>query len=109
MNDLFLPPFVLVFFLGAAFLIKKASETIARDDTPQDSPKFTQYASGHDMEPVVPRLRYHSFFRIAWMFGLVHLGGLLLATVLPSGFLGWIAVFLVASLGICIWILGGDE
>ena len=109
MNDIFLPPFILAFFIGAAFVIKKIGEKLAQDQSRSDSPKFTSYASGHDLEPVYPRLRYHSFFRIAWMFGLLHLGGLVLATILPSGMMIWIASGFVISLGLCIWILGGEE
>lgn len=109
MEHIFLPPFILAFFIAAAFVIKKIGEKLAQDKTRTNSPKFTPYASGHDLEPVYPRLRYHSFFRIAWMFGLLHLGGLIVATILPSGFMLWIALGFVVSLGLCIWILGGEE
>jgi hypothetical protein len=108
MNQLFLPPFILAFFIAAAFVIKKNGEKLAQDQTRANSPKFASYASGHDLKPIYTRLRYHSFFRIAWMFGLLHLGSLIVATILPSGFMLWIALGFIVSLGICIWILGGE-
>jgi len=109
MQRLFLPPLVLAFFIGIAYLIKKWGERFLSEDIPADSPKFKNYASGHDMEPIYPRLRYHRFFRIAWMFSLLHLGGLMLANLIPDNQNFWIVFLFLLSLALCIWILGGDE
>ncbi|MCD4754169.1 MAG: hypothetical protein K8R40_13950 [Anaerolineaceae bacterium] len=109
MSQIFLPQLVLTFFIGIAYLIKKWGERFLHDEVPPDSPKTRHYACGHDMEPVYPRLRYHHFFRIAWMFGLLHLGGLTLANLIPSKNHLWIVLAFLLSLALCIWILGGDE
>ena len=109
MNQIFLPPVVLIFFIGIAYLIKKWGEWFLDEEISPDSPKFLNYACGHDQEPVDPRLRYHRFFRIAWMFGLLHLGGLMLANLIPHKTTLWIVLAFLISLALCIWILGGYE
>lgn len=108
-DQFFLPPVILAIFIGIAWFIKKIGEWFVHDDRPQKGAKYKHYACGHDMEPIAPQMRYHSFFRTTWLFGLLHLGILVLATIaLHSVPLGIVILSLVC-ISFCIWILSEEE
>jgi NADH:ubiquinone oxidoreductase subunit 3 (subunit A) len=75
-----------------------------------DSPgKHLPYASGEDLAPPKSQLAYHSFFRIALLFGILHLATLVISTVpLGSGAKNSAALYLVA-IAISVYALTKGE
>ena len=48
--------------------------------SPETEGKRQPYASGEDLAPPESQLAYHSFFRIALLFGILHLATLVIST-----------------------------
>jgi len=77
------PPFV----IAVALLLVSALYWIGgriSAKSPETEGKHQPYASGEDLVPPKSQLAYHSFFRIALLFGILHLATLVISTA-PMG------------------------
>lgn len=75
-----------------------------------DAPgKHEPYACGEDMAPAGARLTYHAFFRLALMFGVLHLASLVIATLPASGTSRRLATLYLAGIGISVLVLTEGE
>ena len=76
------PAVVMVAFLLVALGIYRVAGAL-QSHSPESPGKHEPYACGEDA--VLPKARpaYHTFFRLALMFGILHVAGLVLST-LPS-------------------------
>ena len=78
----FSPPVLFFLFLGLGWMILRISQRFsARGD--QNPAKFLHYACGEDIDSPPLRLRYHAFFRLALLFGILHIVALMITTI-PS-------------------------
>jgi len=109
MQNLFLsPPFALAVFLGLAYgLYRLGGKLAARGK--DDPGKHMPYACGEDLGLSHAQLSYHAFFKMALMFGILHLASLVIAT-LPAGATSRrFATLYLIGIGISVLALTDEE
>lgn len=96
------PPVVMLMYLGVGYgLYWLGRSSAARGE---DHPgKHEPYACGEDLRPGPVNLAYHSFFRLALMFSVLHLATLTVSTLPGQG--RFSAVGLIYLIGIAISVL----
>ena len=77
------PPAAMCFFLGLVYAIYRLSETIAAPGHEHPG-KCQPYACGEDLLPPEVQLAYHAFFRLALLFGILHMAALVVSTLPPD-------------------------
>ncbi len=76
----------------------------------RDAPgKHQPYACGEELPPPRAQLSYHAFFRLALMFGILHLATLVLSTLSLSFAPRQLAGLYLAGIGISVLVLTGGE
>ena len=74
-----------------------------------DPGKHQPYACGEELPPPRAQLSYHAFFRLALMFGILHLATLVLST-LPFAFAPYrLAVLYLVGIGVSVLVLTKGE
>jgi NADH:ubiquinone oxidoreductase subunit 3 (subunit A) len=71
--------------------------------------KHQPYACGEDILPPQAQLTYHAFFRLALMFGVLHLATLVVSTLPPGGASHRIAVAYLAGIAVSVFVLTQGE
>jgi NADH:ubiquinone oxidoreductase subunit 3 (subunit A) len=72
----------------------------------EDHPgKHQPYACGEDLPPPEARLTYRAFFRLALMFGILHLATLVVSTVPQAGTSHWVATGYLIGIGVAMLVL----
>jgi NADH:ubiquinone oxidoreductase subunit 3 (subunit A) len=108
MQPLLSPPIVAGVFMLVAYGLYWLGGWIGargRDDPGKHQP----YACGEELPPPRAQLSYHGFFRLALMFGILHLATLVLST-LPFAFAPHrLAALYLASIGISVAALTRGE
>ena len=102
------PPVALVVFMAIAYGLYRLGDKVAArgDDAPG---KHQPYACGEDLGLSEARLTYHAFFKLALMFGILHLASLVIAT-LPAGETSRrLATLYLAGIGISVLVLTDGE
>jgi hypothetical protein len=109
MYDLFLsPPLALSIFCVLAYgVYRLGGKLAARGEEPPG--KRQPYACGEDLLPPRAQLSYHAFFKLALMFGLLHLATLVIATLPSGGFSRLFATFYMAGIGVSVYALTDEE
>ena len=108
MTFLLTPPIMMAFFLGISFLLYWLGGRISArsEETPG---KHEPYACGEDLTPPKVQLSYHAFFRLALMFGILHVTALVLTTLPMESTSHRIALIYMAAVGISVYVLTGSE
>ncbi|MDF1514366.1 MAG: NADH-quinone oxidoreductase subunit A [Anaerolineae bacterium] len=108
MTLLLSPPIVMALFMGLTVLIYWIGGKIAArsDETPG---KHEPYACGEDLTPSKAMLSYHSFFRLALMFGLLHVSALVLSTLPMETTSHRVALVYIVAVGISVFVLTGGN
>ena len=111
MLDLLLsPPVAIIVFLGLGYVLYRLGGRVAA--TGEESvEKRLPYTGGEELPPPERQLSYHAFFRLALMFGILHVAALVVST-LPGGVpTRRIALFYLVGVGISVYVLtdSGDE
>lgn len=109
MLDLLLsPPVALILFLGLGYGLYRLGGTVAaRGD--ESAEGRLPYTGGEEMPPPARRLSYHAFFRLALMFGILHVAAMVVST-LPTGyFTRRTAVFYLVGVGVSVFVLTDDR
>ena len=109
MTNFFLsPPFALAIFMGVAYgLYRLGGKLGARGE---DNPgKHQPYACGEDLGLSQAKLTYHAFFKLALMFGILHLASLVIATLPHSGTSRRLATLYLIGIGISVLVLTDGE
>jgi NADH:ubiquinone oxidoreductase subunit 3 (subunit A) len=102
------PPIVLSAFLALAYGLYRLGGSLAAPG--EDHPgKHQPYACGEDLLPSRVQLTYHAFFRLALMFGILHLATLVLSTLPATTVFRRIAVVYLAGIGISVFVLTEGE
>ena len=98
------PPVVFTVFLSAGWLLIAAAKRFAASG--EESPgKYTHYSCGEDLEAPNFSLNYHQFFRLALLFGVLHIIALVIATIPAASEIKNLPVLYIFSAGIGMYIL----
>ena len=102
------PPIVVFVFLALSFgLYRLGGKIGARsEDTPG---KHQPYACGEELSPPKAQLAYHSFFRLALLFGILHLATLVLSTLPQETTAHRMAFVYLVGIGISVFVLTGEN
>jgi len=103
-NFLLTPPFAAGIFLMLAYGLYKLSGAVAAKGDAQPG-KYKPYASGEDLAPSDARLSYHAFFRLALLFGVLHVAGLVLSTLPLGTAYNRLALLYLGVVGLSILVL----
>jgi NADH:ubiquinone oxidoreductase subunit 3 (subunit A) len=71
--------------------------------------KHQPYACGEDLAPTGARLTYHVFYRLALMFGILHLATLVMATLPGGGVVHRVALVYLGGIAISVVVLTQGE
>lgn len=104
------PPVAVVVFLGLGYVLYRLGGRVsaAGDESVE---KRLPYTGGEELPPPERQLSYHAFFRLALMFGILHVAALVVST-LPGGIpTRRIALFYLVGIGVSVYVLtdSGDE
>lgn len=84
-GNLWISPLTLfIIFLVVSGLYMLLGQKIAAKSR-QNEDKHTHYSCGEDLEVTHLELNYHAFFRLALLFGILHIVALIISTVPPTG------------------------
>jgi NADH:ubiquinone oxidoreductase subunit 3 (subunit A) len=109
MRDILLsPPFAMALLMGLAYgLYLLGGKLAARGE---ESPgKHQPYACGEDLGLSHAQLSYHAFFKLALMFGILHLASLVIATLPAGGTSRRFATLYLIGIGISVLVLTDEE
>jgi NADH:ubiquinone oxidoreductase subunit 3 (subunit A) len=107
-NILLFPPFAMAVFMGLAYGLYLLGGKIAARG--EESPgKHQPYACGEDLGLTQVRLSYHAFFKLALMFGILHLSSLVIATLPASGTSRRLATLYLIGIGVSVLVLTDGE
>ena len=96
------PPVVMLMYVGVGYGLYRLGRAWAAQG--EDHPgKEEPYACGEDLRPGLIKLSYHSFFRLALMFSVLHLATLTVSTLPGIG--SFQPVGLIYLVGIAISVL----
>ena len=98
------PPIVMCVFMTLAYGLYHLGGKIAARG--QDHPgKHLPYACGEELTPPKAQLTYHAFFRLALMFGILHLATLVLSTLPLESTSHRMATVYLIGIGISVLVL----
>lgn len=98
-----LPLFLLFAIVGAFLLLAGRWLSAKGEDNPG---KHEHYACGEDLELVPGNIHYHVFFRLALLFGILHIVALIISTVaLDVGSTKALPILYVAGAAVSMLIL----
>lgn len=99
------PPAAFIFFLLIAYGINEIGRQIAAPGEHHDD-KHLAYTGGETVPPPTGgRLSYHAFFRLALLFGILHVAALVLSTLPLGGHPRWSALAYTIGIAISVLIL----
>lgn len=105
---LFSPPVAFLFFLALAYGLYRLGGAISAAGEEHPG-KHLPYASGEDLLPPETQLPYHSFFRLALLFGMLHLATLVLSTVPTEGEAHRLALAYLVGIAVSVFVLSKGE
>jgi len=108
-NLLLSPPAAMAIFVALVFglyLLGGAMSATGKEHSGKHQP----YACGEDLTPIRVQLNYHTFFRLALMFGILHMAAIVIST-LPSGGIvpHRVAIAYLLGTGISVFVLNRRE
>ena len=102
------PPVAICVFLALAYGLYRLGGRIAAKG--ESAPgKHQPYACGEDLTPSGAQLSYHAFFRLALMFGILHLATLVISTLPSEAVSHRMATLYLAGIGISVYVLSGTD
>ena len=109
MQSIFLsPPFALMAFMALAYGLYRLGGMVAARGK-DDPGKHQPYACGEDLGLSQVKLTYHAFFKLALMFGILHLASLVIATLPANGTSRRLATLYLVGIGISVLVLTEGE
>jgi NADH:ubiquinone oxidoreductase subunit 3 (subunit A) len=102
------PPAAMIAFVLLVYGLYRLGGALSA--TGKDHPgKHEPYACGEDLTPLRVQLTYHQFFRLALMFGILHLAAMVIST-LPAGAVPRrVATAYLVGIGISVFVLTKRE
>jgi len=74
------PPILFVVFISIGGLMLGVGKLISAEGT-ENPAKFIHYSCGEDLDTPPLELNYHAFFRLALLFGILHIVALAISTM----------------------------
>ncbi len=109
MRELLLsPPVALGLFFLLAYGLYRLGGAIAAPGEHHDD-KHLAYTGGEEVPPPASRLTYHAFFRLALLFGILHVAALVVSTLPASGPSYLVAFAYLVGIGISVVVLTRDR
>ena len=71
--------------------------------------KRQPYACGEDLLPPEAQLSYHAFFKLALLFGLLHMATLVIATLPTGGSSRPLAALYLVGVGVSVYALTDEQ
>jgi len=105
MKDVLLsPPLVMLMYIGLGYGLYRLGRSWAAHG--EDHPgKNEPYACGEDLRPAPIKLAYHSFFRLALMFSVLHLATLTISTLPGRGLSQPLGLVYLIAIAISVLVL----
>ncbi len=101
------PPVVMLVYLGVSYGLYRLGRSWAAHG--EDHPgKHEPYACGEDLRQGPIKLAYHSFFRLALMFSLLHLATLTVSTLPGRGVFQPLGLIYLVGIAISVFVLTGE-
>jgi len=98
------PPVVFIIFMLIGWLLLAGGKKIAAKGE-ESQGKYTHYSCGEDLEVPNFNLNYHQFFRLALLFGILHIVALVIATIPAESDIRFFPIIYLLSAGIGMYIL----
>ena len=98
------PPVIFIFFMLAGWLLLAGANRIAAKGEDNQG-KHMHYSCGEDLDVPNFNLNYHQFFRLALLFGILHIVALVIATIPAGSDIRFLPVLYLVSAGIAMYIL----
>jgi NADH:ubiquinone oxidoreductase subunit 3 (subunit A) len=109
MRDFWLsPPVAIVVFLALAYGLYRLGGVLA-PETEHSVNKMLPYTGGEQPLPVPEMLTYHAYFRLALLFGILHVATLVLSTVSRDVASHRMALVYLMGVGVSVFVLTGEE
>lgn len=102
------PPVALIVFLALAYGLYRLGGALAAQGKHSVN-KHLPYTGGEDPLPVPSALTYHAFFRLALLFGILHVAALVLSTLPRFISSHRLALVYLVGVGISVFVLTGEE
>ena len=101
------PPIVMLVYIGLGYGLYRLGRAWAAQG--EDHPgKDEPYACGEDLRPGLIRLSYHSFFRLALMFSVLHLATLTVSTLPGRSSFQPVGLIYLVGIAISVLVLVGE-
>lgn len=98
------PPILFVIFISLGGLMLGVGKLISAKGT--DNPaKFIHYSCGEDLETPHLELNYHAFFRLALLFGILHIVALVISTIPVEMDMKFLSIIYIVGTAVSILIL----
>jgi hypothetical protein len=107
-NILSSPPIAFILFGALAYGVYRLGGWIGARGQ-ESIGKRQPYACGEDLPPPEAQLTYHAFFKLALMFGVLHLATLVIATLPSGGFSRLLATVYLGSVGVSVYVLTDEN
>jgi NADH:ubiquinone oxidoreductase subunit 3 (subunit A) len=107
-NLLLSPPIAFAIFGALAYGVYRLGGRIGARGQ-ETSGKRQPYACGEDLLPPKAQLSYRAFFKLALMFGILHLATLVIATLPLGGFSRGLATLYLVGVGVSVFVLSDEE
>ena len=102
------PPVAMAIFLCLVYgMYRLAGAFSAKGDSVPD--KYLPYTGGERPMPLPGIMAYHAFFRLALLFGLLHVATLVLSTLPRNVRSHRTALLYLFGIGISVYVLAGEE
>ena len=102
------PPVAVCIFLVLTYGLYRLAGALAAPGEKHPG-KHQPYACGEDLLPPETQLSYHAFFRLALLFGVLHLATLVVSTLPSGGTSHRIAVAYLVGIAISVFVLTEGE
>ncbi|HRT31149.1 MAG TPA: hypothetical protein P5211_01885 [Anaerolineae bacterium] len=103
------PPVAMAMFLALAYGLYRLGGVLSDVQSEELPGKRLPYAGGEDVAPPRARMTYHTFLRLALMFGILHVAALVVST-LPLNLSSYrVALIYLIGIGISVLVLTEEQ
>lgn len=107
-NLILSPPVALILFLGLGYGLYRLGGRLAPEGGTHEA-RRRPYTGGEELPAPTRRLSYHAFFRLALMFGILHVAALVVSTLPASLVTRRTALFYLVGIGISVFVLSDED
>lgn len=110
MNDLwYSPPVAVVVYALIVCALYGVGQVLSEKDTSGSSDKHLSYTGGELPTRAPDALGYHAFFRLALLFGILHVAALVVSTLPTSGPPHRTGMIYLVGVAVSVFVLTGRE